>query len=86
MLGASFVIMYAVMFLNADRFDHVYLSTTRTYMSLLMIAPMALLMLALMPMMYENKKLNILITLISVVVFVLALTFLRKQTFVSDEQ
>jgi len=34
MMAVSFVIMYAVMFLNADVFDHVMLSTTRTYMTI----------------------------------------------------
>lgn len=77
MLGISFLIMYSVMFLNVDKLDHIYLSTTRAYMSLLMVTPMALLMLALMPTMFKNK---------SIAVFALALTFLRLQTFISDEQ
>lgn len=86
MLAISFLVMYAVMFLNADKFDHVYLSTTRTYMSLLMVTPMALLMLVMMPKMFENKKLNTLVTVSSIVVFGLSLVFLRNQTFISDEQ
>ena len=86
MSGISFLIMYAVMFLNVDKLDHIYLSTTRAYMSLLMVTPMALLMLALMPMMFENKKLNAIIAITSITVFILALTFLRQQTFISDKQ
>ena len=86
MLLASFVIMYGVMFLNVDKLDHVYLSTTRAYMALLMVAPMALLMLAMMPMMYPDKKLNGIIAVTSVVVFILALVFLRSQTFIGDRQ
>lgn len=86
MLGCSFVIMYAVMFLNADQFDHVYLSTTRLYMTLLMVSPMAVLMIALMPGMYGNKKLNSLIILMASLVFGLSLVFLRSQTFISDVQ
>ncbi|MDF3076942.1 MAG: hypothetical protein K0S09_831 [Sphingobacteriaceae bacterium] len=86
MLLASFIIMYAVMFLNVDKLDHVYLSTTRAYMALLMVAPMALLMLAMMPMMYPDKKLNGIIAVTSVVVFILALVFLRSQTFIGDRQ
>lgn len=31
MLGVSFAIMYAVMFLNVDSADHIYLSLTRTF-------------------------------------------------------
>lgn len=86
MLGISFLIMYSVMFLNVDKLDHIYLSTTRAYMSLLMVTPMALLMLALMPMMFENKKLNTIIVVTSIAAFALALTFLRLQIFISDEQ
>lgn len=86
MLCISFIIMYLVMFLNIDTPDHLYLSATRAYMSLLMVAPMTLLMLFMMPMMYQNKKLNQIITATCVIVFVLALVFLRNQTLVSDRQ
>jgi hypothetical protein len=58
MMAVSFVIMYAVMFLNADVFEHVMLSTTRTYMTILMVAPMAISMMLFMWGMYENKKAN----------------------------
>ncbi|MGN6477364.1 MAG: DUF305 domain-containing protein [Flavipsychrobacter sp.] len=86
MLAISFVIMYSVMFMNVDSADDIYLSLTRTYMSLLMVTPMALLMLWLMGNMYPNKKLNRVIGLSSAIVFVLALVFLRNQTFVSDRE
>jgi hypothetical protein len=86
MMTISFVIMYAVMFLNVDEFDHVYLSLTRFYMTLLMVAPMALVMMGFMRSMYKNKRLNISIIAASIVVFVLALIFLRTQTFVGDRQ
>lgn len=86
MLTISFLVMYIVMFLNADKFDHIYLSTTRTYMSLLMVTPMAVLMVVMMPKMFENKKLNAFIIVSSIMVFGLSLVFLRNQAFVSDEQ
>lgn len=86
MLLVSFIIMYAVMFLNVDRLEHVYLSTSRFYMTLLMVSPMALLMLALMPAMYDNKKLNTIIIISSIAVFILSLSFLRTQTLIADEQ
>ena len=86
MLTISFFIMYTVMFLNVDQLDHVYLSMTRLYMSLLMVSPMALVMLAVMKKMYENKKRNISIIVSSIVVFILSLTFLRMQTPIEDKQ
>lgn len=86
MLSLSFVIMYAVMFFNVDKFDHVYLSITRVYMTLLMVSPMAVVMLLLMRKMYANKKLNLIIHSSAVVVFVLSLLFLRAQVGVGDRQ
>ncbi len=86
MLAISFVIMYSVMFLNVAEFDHIYLSVTRVYMTILMVAPMAVVMLLMMGGMYKNKKLNIGILAGSVLVFVVTLVFLREQTFISDRQ
>lgn len=82
----SFCIMYGVMFLNVDSVDHIYFSITRTYMSLLMVTPMALLMLIMMPDMYMNKKTNRMILVSAATVFIGSLICLRTQTFVSDAQ
>ncbi len=86
MLILSFIIMYGVMFLNVDQADHVYLSMTRFYMTLMMVAAMALLMLAMMRMMYKNRKLNMVIILSSTAAFGLSLVGVRTQTFVGDVQ
>lgn len=45
---ASFILMYGIMFLNVDEADHIYLSMTRTYMTLMMVAAMTILMLIVM--------------------------------------
>ncbi len=86
MLAVSFLVMYVVMFLNIVDLGHIYFSMTRVYMALLMVCPMALMMLFLMGRMYGNKKLNSAIIVVAVVVFIIALTFLRTQTFVDDSQ
>ncbi len=86
MMATSFVIMYLVMFLNADVLDHVMLSHTRTYMTILMIAPMAFTMLLFMWNMYGNKKANFVILIASVVVFIATLIGLRQQSFIDDVQ
>ena len=85
-LFVSFCVMYGVMFLNVDDASHVYLSLTRLYMALLMVAPMAIVMLLMMKKMYANKKLNNIILVCGIAVFISALTMLRQQTFVSDRQ
>lgn len=86
MMAVSFVIMYAVMFLNADLFEHVMLSTTRTYMTILMVAPMAISMILFMWGMYENKKANYIILVSAAIIFVGTLTMLRNQTLIADVQ
>ncbi len=86
MMAVSFVIMYGVMFLNADVFDHVMLSTTRTYMTILMITPMAISMMLFMWGMYENNKANYIILASALIIFVGTLTMLRNQTMIADVQ
>ncbi|WP_405380191.1 DUF305 domain-containing protein [Maribacter sp. LLG6340-A2] len=86
MMATSFIIMYAVMFLNADVFDHVMLSHTRTYMTILMIAPMAFTMLLFMWGMYKDRKTNYIILVLSAIVFIATLVGLRQQTFIGDVQ
>ncbi|RZK70365.1 MAG: DUF305 domain-containing protein [Pedobacter sp.] len=86
MLTISFILMYGIMFLNVDEANHIYLSITRTYMSILMMSAMAVVMLPMMGKMYPNKRLNKIILASAVVVFIAVLTFLRQQTFVGDIQ
>lgn len=86
MLIVSFFVMYAVMFLNVDKLDHIYLSITRLYMTLLMVSPMAISMLLLMPKMYQNTKVNVYIITFAIVVFVLSLVLLRTQVPIGDNQ
>lgn len=86
MLVVSYIIMYAIMYLNVDQFDHVYINMTRFYMTLLMISAMALVMLGMMRMMYRNKRLNMIIVASSIAVFALALAGVRTQTGISDVQ
>tara|TARA_R110002072_G_scaffold62303_1_gene156078 strand:- start:755 stop:1210 length:456 start_codon:yes stop_codon:yes gene_type:complete len=86
MIATSFVIMYAIMFLNAASIDHVMLSTMRTYMTLLMIAPMAVVMLLYMWGMYKNKKLNALILAVSILGFGAVYYMMRNQIGISDVQ
>tara|TARA_R110000796_G_scaffold252557_1_gene387804 strand:+ start:209396 stop:209797 length:402 start_codon:yes stop_codon:yes gene_type:complete len=80
------MMMYGIMFLNVAEIDHILLSTTRTYMSLLMVAPMAISMMLFMWGMYENKRLNTVIISGAAIVFIVVLTALRTQTPIKDIQ
>jgi uncharacterized protein (DUF305 family) len=86
MLLISFFIMYIVMFLNMDRLAHYHTSTTRVYMALLMVAPMAVVMMVMMGKMYPRKKTNMAVIVVAIVVFILVLSGLRTQTPVGDVQ
>lgn len=85
-LVLSYILMYAVMFLNVDEADHIYINMTRAYMTLLMICAMAVLMLLRMPMMYPNKKLNAGIITGSILVFIASFIGVHEQTGISDLQ
>ncbi len=80
----SFIIMYAVMFTNVDSTDHIMLSSMRTYMTILMVAPMAVSMMLFMWGMYENKLLNKAIIGVSVLIFAVTFYMMRTQTGISD--
>ena len=85
-LAISFIVMYGVMFLNIDRLEHLYLSNTRTYMTILMIMPMAIIKLIAMRKMYTNKQMNAAIAIGAVLIFFVTFGMLRNQTFIEDEQ
>lgn len=79
MLACSFIAMYITMYLNTYSLDHVYFSLTRFYMTCLGISTMALIMLAFMLKMYQNKKKNIAIVLGTILLFSSALFLVRVQ-------
>jgi hypothetical protein len=85
MILSSFVIMYIVMYLHTYEISHVAFSVTRLYMTFLMVAPMALVMLGFMKGMYKNKGKNIVIVVSAVVVFIGALFLVRSQIPINDE-
>lgn len=84
MMIVSFIIMYAVMFANVDSVDHIMLSSMRTYMAILMIAPMAVSMMLFMWGMYENKKLNKVIIGLAFIIFAVTFYMMRTQAGISD--
>lgn len=85
MMSVSFVYMYAAMFLNVDTTDHIMLSYTRTYMTFLMVAPMAIIMLGFMWSMYKNKKVNYAIVGVAAICTLVFFWLLRDQIPVDDE-
>lgn len=84
MLGVSFVVMYAVMYLNTYAWADVYPSLMRFYMTCLMVLPMGLIMLGLMHMMYPNRSVNLFIGGSFTTLFVVVWFMMRQQAFVGD--
>jgi hypothetical protein len=84
MIVTSTILMFGLMYLNTWALDHVFYSQTRTWMALLMGAVMAMIMLAFMWSMYDNKTANIAIMLGSAAVFVISLWLVRSQQTVTD--
>lgn len=84
MIATSTLVMYAMMFFNVFQLDHIFFSETRVYMAFMMGAAMAIIMLLFMWNMYTNKKANMLILVISLVVFGGSLSLVRSQATIED--
>jgi hypothetical protein len=84
MIATSTVVMFVLMYLNTYQSDHVFFSETRAYMAVVMGASMAVIMLAFMLGMYSNGRANAAILGGSVIVFAVALWFVRSQATVEE--
>lgn len=85
MIGTSSLIMFILMYFNTFAFEHLRWSETRFYMTFVMGAAMAVVMLSFMLGMYKNTKLNLGIYAGSALVFILALFLVRSQVTVGDQ-
>lgn len=84
MIVTAMVIMFGLMYLNTYAWEHVFWSETRFYMTFIMGAVMALVMLSFMLHMYKDRRINLGIAIGAVIVFALALWLVRSQTLVAD--
>jgi phosphoglycerol transferase MdoB-like AlkP superfamily enzyme len=82
----SFISMYVLMYAMVDRIENVYPNFNQFYMAGLMAAPMVLIEVLLMGEMYNNKMLNIVILIASVVAMMLFFVFIRQQVAIYDRQ
>jgi hypothetical protein len=85
-LAIDFVIMYFVMYTMIATLDHLYLNINNVYMTLMMVAPMAVVMLVAMRSMFPSRRANLLVILLAVVVFALAFWAMRAQAAVGDRE
>jgi uncharacterized protein (DUF305 family) len=85
-MALSLVAMYFLMFTMVDTWGDFHNNLNMALMALTMLAPMGVLMLALMGEMYPNRRLNIVLYVGFALVFVLALFGIRTQTPIGNEQ
>src|SRR5215216_532551 len=80
----SFVSMYVLMYAMVNAFANVYSNFNQFYMAGLMTAAMVIIELALMGVMYHNKKLNLAIIAVSLLALAGFWFLIRQQTAISD--
>ena len=84
MIFVSTLVMFGLMYLNTFAIDHIWFSETRAWMAVVMGAAMAIVMMAFMFAMYENRAANYAVICTAIVVFALALWLVRNQETVDD--
>lgn len=85
-MAGEFVIMYLVMYTMIATLDHFYMNVNTLYMTLMMVAPMAVIMLISMRSMFAARRLNWLIGVSAAVLFVVSFTAMRTQAGVGARE
>jgi len=86
MLLLSFVAMYVLMYAMVDRLGNAVPNINTAYMAGLMTAPMAILEILLMGRMYPDKRKNLVIAVLGVVLLLGSWFAIRVQAGVGDRQ
>lgn len=82
----SFVSMYVLMYSMVNTIGNVFNNFNQFYMAGMMTAPMVVFELLLMGSMYPDKRLNVVILLVSLITLVGFFLFIRQQTAIGDSQ
>lgn len=85
-LGINAVIMFFITYAMIASLDHFYFNINRVYMSLMMVAPMAIVMLIVMRSMYPDMKLNVALMGGFGLLFVVMFLFARNQVAVGNDE
>jgi uncharacterized protein (DUF305 family) len=80
----SGIIMYLVMFVMIDSLGSFYNNLNMLYMTLMMVAPMVVLMIAAMWHMFPSKAANVALLVASVAIFAGSFALIRTQTTIGD--
>jgi type IV secretory pathway VirB2 component (pilin) len=82
----SFIAMYVLMYAMVNSFANVLPNINQFYMAGLMASPMVVIEIIVMSAMYMNRRLNAIITGISVVALIVFFIGIRQQVGVSDKE
>lgn len=84
-MAVDFVIMYFVMYTMIATLDHLYLNINNVYMTLMMVAPMTIIMLIAMRSMFPSRRINWIVGATAAVIFIASFAAMRTQAAVDDE-
>lgn len=85
-LAIDFVIMYLVMYTMIATLGHLRLNLNNVYMTLMMVAPMALVMLVSMRSMFPSRRANLALAAAALIAFAGAFVAMRQQAAIGDAE
>ncbi|MBX9661189.1 MAG: DUF305 domain-containing protein [Nitrospiraceae bacterium] len=85
-LALDFIVMYLVMYTMIATLAHFHFNLNNVYMTLMMVAPMTVIMLVSMRSMFASPRLNMAIGAGAVVVFALSFAGMRTQAGVGNAE
>lgn len=83
---AGGIIMYLVMFVMIDNLGSFYNNLNMFYMTLMMVAPMVVLMIWAMRHMFASRRANVALTLGAIAIFFGSFALIRTQTTIGDRE
>ncbi|HSX92865.1 MAG TPA: DUF305 domain-containing protein [Hydrogenophaga sp.] len=85
-LAIDFVVMYFVMYTMIATVQHLRLNLNNVYMTLMMVAPMAVVMMVFMRSMFPNRRANLVAVAVAAAVFVASFAAMRTQAGIGDRE
>ena len=85
-ISINAVLMFIITYAMIDTVDHFYANINRAYMAIMMTAPMIVVMLIVMRSMYQNRRLNIIIHIGAILLFIVSFSLARSQTPIGNVQ
>lgn len=85
-LVVDFALMYLVMYTMIATLDHFHFNLNNVYMTLMMVAPMAVVMIVAMRSMFPSRRTNIMILLGAAAVFGASFAGMRTQAAIGDAE